>query len=470
MLYIDGRWLAGEAGTSDVLDKYRGGVIAQLHLASRAQVGQATRAVAAAQAAEQLPAAQRSVVLERAADLLDERAKLFTDTIVAEGGFAVSDSAREVGRAAQTLRWCAEEANRTHGDMVPLQSSPQAAQRLAFTVRYPIGVVAAITPFNSPLNTVLHKVGPAIAAGNGVVLKPSTYTPMTAELIVGLLLDAGLPPGYISLIHGPGDGAAQWLLEDPVPGFYAFTGSTAVGEHIHRTVGLRKSQLEMGSLSSVIICADADIDDCFNRCLDAAFRKAGQICTSIQRLYVHSSIAGEFAERLETALASRVAGDPTDPNTFVGPLISRDNAERVESWINRAADQGAKVVTGGHRAGNVVEPTVLTNVDASMEVMCREVFGPVVSIRPFDSLDAAIDEANDTQFGLAAGIFTADLNNAFSAAQRLRMGSVHINETSNGRLDNMPYTGVKASGMGKEGPRYAIDEMTEERLITVRWQ
>jgi succinate-semialdehyde dehydrogenase/glutarate-semialdehyde dehydrogenase len=468
-LFLAESWTDGAAEPVTLHDRYTDEPLALVHNASREQVGTATRAVAASQADGALAASDRAGILHEAARLLAADVDAVAATIVAEGGFTVSDSRREVLRAVQTLHLCAEEANRSTGEMVPLQSSPAAIRRLAFTVRYPLGVVAAITPFNSPLNTVLHKVGPAIAAGNGVVLKPSAYTPLTAERLVRLLLDAGLPAGYIALLHGSGAEVGQWLLEDPVPNFYAFTGSTAVGEQIHRTIGLRKCQLEMGSLSSVIVCDDADLDDAAPKCLDAAFRKSGQICTSIQRLYLHRSIAAAFTEKFVGLLEGRVAGDPRDHNTFIGPLISRDAAQRVERWIEDAVAKGATVLAGGTRTDSLVQPTVLADVDPTTQVMCQEVFGPVVSLRVFDDLSDALAEANGTAFGLAAGIFTSDLNKAMTATRVLRMGSVHVNETSNGRLDLMPYTGAKASGMGKEGPRYAIEEMTEERLVTLRW-
>jgi succinate-semialdehyde dehydrogenase/glutarate-semialdehyde dehydrogenase len=465
-LYIDGEWVDGERRTP-VLDKFTEQPAAELHHASAAQVAAATRAVAAAQREHTLTPYERYTVLSRASELLAERADAFVRTLVEEGGFTLSDSAREVERGGQTLLLSAEEAKRIHGEVVPLNGAPGGNGRLAFTVRRPVGVVCASTPFYAPVNTGLHKVAPAIAAGNGVVLKPSTYTPVTSELIVRLLLDAGLPAGLIALVHGGGDGAASHLLADPVPSFYAFTGSTEVGRVIRGAIGLRRAQLEMGSLSSTIVCEDAELEACVTRCVSAGFRKAGQICTSIQRLYVHEAVLDDVVDALAAALDGREAGDPRDPGSFIGPVISRASAERIETWIRRAQDGGATIVRGGTRHGTVVAPTVLTDVPPDAEIMTREVFGPVVAIRPFESLDAVIDEANATPFGLAAGIFTRDIGAALTAAERLEMGSVHINETSNSRVDLMPYSGAKASGVGREGPRYAIEEMTEERLITI---
>lgn len=465
-LFLDGDWVDGES-TATVPDKYTGDPVATVHRASRDQVATATRAVAAAQRADRLTPYERFEVLARASRLVTERRAELVSVVVADSGFTVTDAGREVDRTAQTLLLCAEEAKRVHGEMVPLDGAPGVRGRLAFTTRHPLGVVCAITPFNSPLNTVAHKVGPAVAAGNGIVLKPATYTPMTADALVHVLLDAGLPPGLVSLLHGGGGSVGQWLLEDEVPAFYAFTGSTEVGRRIRATVGLRRSQLELGSLSSTIVCDDADLADAVGKVVPAAYRKAGQVCTSVQRLYVDRRVLADTVDALVAELKGRAAGDPRLPDTFVGPVISAGEADRVHGWVGDAVDAGARVVSGGGRDGAVVEPTVLVDVDPAMSVMCAEIFGPVLVVRPFDTLDEAVGEVNDTPYGLAAGIFTRDLDRALTAAAELRMGSVHVNETSSSRVDLMPYTGVKDSGMGREGPRYAIEEMTEERLVTI---
>jgi succinate-semialdehyde dehydrogenase/glutarate-semialdehyde dehydrogenase len=465
-LFLGGSWVDG-VSTSELRDKYDDRHLADVHEAGREQVDAALDGVARAQQRRVLAPYERYRVLSGAARLVAARRDAFADAVVADAGFTITDAEREVDRAVQTLELSAEEAKRIHGEVVPLDGAPGASGRHAFTIRRPLGVVCAITPFNSPLNTVAHKVGPALAAGNGVVLKPASYTPLSAGLLVGVLLEAGLPEDLIALVHGSGGTVGQWLLESPVPSFYAFTGSTEVGEHLHRTVGLRRTQLELGSLSSTIVCDDADLARAVPLCVNAAFRKAGQVCTSVQRLYVHQGVLAEFLDALTAEVSGRVAGDPRQRDTFVGPVISAREADRIASWISAAAEGGASVVTGGTRRGGVIEPAVLTDVEADMDLMCREVFGPVVSVRPFAELDRAITEINDTPFGLAAGIFTADLGRALTAAETLRMGSVHINETSSSRVDLMPYGGVKKSGMGVEGPRYAIEEMTEQRLITL---
>ena len=464
--FVDGKWVDGE--TANVLrDKFSDAEIATVHEASREQVGRATRAVQAAQESTDFVPYRRFEVLARAAELVAERAQEFTAAIMADTGFIRADAAKEVERCQQTLLLSGEEARRLVGSMVPVDAAPGGSRRLAFTLRKPLGVVCAITPFNSPLNTVAHKVAPALAAGNGVVLKPSAYTPLTARLLVQVLLDAGLPEGLIALVNGGGSTVGQWLLEDEVPQFYAFTGSTAVGDHIRRTIGIRRGQLELGSLSSTIVCDDADLERAVPLCLNAAFRKAGQVCTSVQRLYVHESVVDDFQTAALAYLADRPGGDPAAPGTFVGPVISHGDADRIESWVQRAEKEGAAVVTGGTRDRQVLQPTVLRDVSLDMEVMSREIFGPVVSLRPFEDFDAAVREVNETPFGLAAGIFTARIDRALTAARELRMGSIHINEPSSARLDLMPFGGVKASGSGKEGPRYAIEEMTDECLVTI---
>ncbi len=465
-LFIDGQWVDGHENLI-LRDKFDGSEVALVHTASREQVSRATKSLLNEQMSNKFKPYDRYLVLSKLATLMEKKTEEIARTIVADSGLTITDARNETKRAIQTMILCAEESKRITGEVIPVSGAPGYTGRIAFTVRHPLGVICAITPFNAPLNTVCHKVGPAIAAGNAVVVKPAALTPMTSELLVHLLLEAGLPPKLISLLNGSGATVGQWLLEDPIPSFYAFTGSTEVGEHITRTVGIRKTQLELGSLSSTIVCEDGDIARAAALCVNASFRKAGQVCTSIQRLYVHVGVAEQFLHEVSKHLSEKQVGDPSDDETFVGPLISPKETERVESWVNEALEKGAKLAYGGKRIGNVFGPTVLTEVDQSMIVMQKEIFGPVVTIRPFIELDQAIAEANDTPYGLAAGIFTANIKSALEAAESLRFGSIHINETSSSRLDLYPYGGVKMSGHGKEGPKYAISEMTEERLITI---
>jgi succinate-semialdehyde dehydrogenase/glutarate-semialdehyde dehydrogenase len=390
----------------------------------------------------------------------------FVRAMQMEAGFTASDAAGEVRRCKETLRLSAEEARRLAGEVIPLAGAPQQSGRIGFTMRVPLGVVLAITPFNSPLNTVAHKIAPAFAAGNAVILKPASATPLTACILAEVLLAAGLPKGFLSLLPG-GAQVAEWLIADERVRFFAFTGSTEVGRKIQQSAGLRRTQMELGSIACTILCDDAKLDSALPKVVNAGYRKAGQVCTSIQLLLVQEKILSEVQTRLAKLVAELPYGDPYDPKTVVGPLISEKEAIRVEQWIAEALAKGAKCLAGGGpRQGAVVPPVLLANIDDSMKLGCQEVFGPVVCILPFDTLDQAIARVNATPYGLAAGIFTNRLDDAFAAARKLEVGGVHVNETSSSRVDLMPYGGSKESGFGREGPRYAVHEMTEERIVT----
>lgn len=466
-MFIDGEWTT-QGHTEPLINPATGAAFAEVVTASPEQVDRAVDAVVAAFEADgPIHPYERYEILARASTLIDERRTALIDSIVEESGFTVSDATGEVNRAIQTLLLSGEEAKRLAGEMVPFEGAPGSSGRIGFTVRVPIGPVCAITPFNSPLNTVAHKLGPALAAGNPVVLKPALATPRTAVLLTQVLLDAGLPPRLIALLQGGGRTVGQQLLEHEAFRFYTFTGSTEVGRIITRTVGLRRSQLELGSISSTIVCQDARLDLAVQRCVPASFRKAGQVCTSVQRLFVHEDVRDAFTEAFLADLSDRQVGDPTHADTFVGPMIEDAEAARVEEWVTAAVAGGARTLTGGTREGALFQPTVLVGVDDRMPVVCREVFGPIVSIIGYRDLDEAISRSNDTPYGLAAGIFTEDIHRGLHAAQRLHFGSVHINQTSSSRVDLMPYGGVKDSGSGQEGPRYALRELTEERLITM---
>jgi len=464
-LLLDGQWTEGAGPRVSVRDKFRLQPVATLSTADAAQV---KRAIDAAQAAFRrgAPVAyERGAVLERAAVLVEARLDQFVRTMQQEAGFTQSDATGEVRRCIQTLKLSAEEARRLAGDVIPLAGAPGAAGRLGFTLRVPLGVVAAITPFNSPLNTVTHKVAPAFAAGNAVILKPSSFTPLTACLLAEVLLEAGMPRGFLSVLHGSAE-VVKHLQDDERVRFFAFTGSTEVGRKIQQAAGLRRTQMELGSIACTILCDDAKLDVALTKVVNAGYRKAGQVCTSVQLLLVHESLQQDVETRLAQLVRELPYGDPQDPGTFVGPVISEDNAIRIDSWIQEAVASGARLLAGGPRQGAVVPPTLLTNISDSMKVGCNEIFGPVVCIVPFKTLAQAIDRVNATPFGLATGIFTNRLGDALAAAQQLEVGGVHINETSSSRVDLMPYGGSKDSGFGREGPHYAVQEMTEERIVT----
>lgn len=465
-LLIEGRWMAGEGERLTVLDKYHRKPFAAVTGASPRQ---ATRAVEAAQAAFRAgaPSAyERGAVLEKAAALVVERRDELIATMQAEAGFTAADAGGEVRRCTQTLKLSAEEARRLAGEMIPIEGAPQQEGRLAFSLRVPLGVVVAITPFNSPLNTVAHKIAPAFAAGNAVILKPSSNTPVTACKLAELLIEAGMPPGFLSVLHGRG-AAMKTLLDDPRVRFFAFTGSTEAGRLIQQAAGLRRTQMELGSIAFTILCDDADLERALPKIVNAGYRKAGQVCTSIQILLVQQGIAAEVETRLADLVRALKFGDPRDAATVVGPLISEKEAARVETWVADAVARGARRLAGGLREGAVLPPTLLADIDTSMQVGCCEIFGPVVCLMPFATLDEAIGRVNATPYGLATGLFTDRLKDAMAAARRLEVGGVHINETSSSRVDLMPYGGSKDSGFGREGPRYAIHEMTEERVVTI---
>jgi acyl-CoA reductase-like NAD-dependent aldehyde dehydrogenase len=466
-LFIGGNWSDGAGRPLEVLDKYTGAVIGTVESAGCDQVNAAV--AAARRSFEQTPLdpQQRYQILQKTAALIEQHRVELASLITAEGGLPVTDAANEVGRAVQTFLVSAEEGKRLSGEIVPIEGAPGQAHRMAFTIRVPRGVVCGITAFNSPLNMVCHKIAPALASGNTVVIKPSEVAPLTGTRLVELLLEAGLPPGHVNLVHGPGEELGPWLIEHPDISFYAFTGSTRVGTWLHERAGLRPVALELGSISATIVCEDGDLDRAAARSVASAFRRAGQMCTSTQRLFVHEEVFADFTARLIRATEALTVGDPRDEATDVGPMISAREAMRAESWVREAVDGGATLLHGGRRDGAVLHPAILTGVDPSMRVMREEIFAPVLSLVPFASLDEAIAQVNATPFGLAAGIFTKDVTRALTAARRLHVGLVHVNEASSSRVDLLPFAGVKQSGSGREGPRYAMREMTEERLITV---
>ena len=465
-LFIDGGWR--ETGRwQEVRNKFTGEVIAQVSMASQEDVAQAVRAARRAADRGPLPPYQRYEILKRAGELLAERAEEFARTIAAEGGKPLKEARVEVARAIQTLILSGEEAKRIHGEGVPVEAAPGSENRMAFTIRVPVGVVCAISPFNFPLNLAAHKIGPALAAGNAVVHKPAGATPVTAAKLCQLLIDAGLPPGYLNLVFGPGSQVGEWLLENPEIDMYTFTGSAAVGERIKAKSGLRRVTLELGNNSAVIVHRDADLAAAAHLSAARAFANAGQVCIAVQRIYVHQDVVDAFTEALVAATRALKVGDPLDPETDVGPMISEAEAARAEAWVQEAVAGGARILTGGTREGVLFQPTVLVDVQPHMKVVCNEIFAPVVTVIPYETLNEAIEAVNDSPYGLQAGIFTESLEVAMEAARRIRVGGVMVNDTSVYRADLMPYGGVKGSGIGREGPKYAIEEMTDLKLVVL---
>ena len=414
-----------------------------------------------------IPGYDRYHILMRAAKLMEERLEDLARTLTLEEGKVISEARLEVSRAAETIIGSAEEAKRLGSEVVPLDGAPGAGNRLGFTLRVPCGVVLAITPFNFPLNLVCHKVGPAIAGGNSVILKPATDTPLVALKFTQLLLDAGLPPQAIQCLTGSGAEIGDILCSDPRVRKITFTGSRDVGEHICRIAGIKKVTMELGSNAPVIILADADLDKAANAIAVTGYANAGQVCISSQRILTHRSVYGDLIDALKPKVDNLTTGDPLDEATKVGPMVRESDAARVAEWIQEAAGQGARLLGGGEREGALLTPSILADVTPEMKVSCDEVFGPTVGLTPVGSVDEAIELANQSNYGLSAAIFTENLDNAMRFAREVDSGNLHINWGSQWRADLMPYGGLKDSGFGKEGPKYAVQEMTETKMVVM---
>ncbi|MDQ4070600.1 MAG: aldehyde dehydrogenase family protein [Actinomycetota bacterium] len=452
-----------------VRSPYDGAEVGRVTRHTADDVDRAVRAAARALRDEPFPPWRRAEVLDAAARLLAERVESFAELIAREAAKPIKTARIEAKRAVTTFTFAAVEARRLAGDMVPIDAAEIGEGRLAFTLRVPVGVVAAISPFNFPLNLVAHKLAPAIAAGCPVVLKPASQTPLSAVTLAGMLLgECGLPSGYLQLVLGSGGEVGNALVEHPDVAYVSFTGSSEVGWGIAAKAGRKKVALELGNNSPVIIEADGDWDKAARTISMAGFAHAGQSCVSVQRIYVAAEIEEAFTATLAKLVDGLVVGDPLDEATDVSALISEADRDRVKSWIDEAVAGGAAVVAGGDVENGVLRPTVLTRVTPDMRVCRDEVFGPVVAIQAYESLDDALRLADDTRYGLQAGIFTSSLPNAVRAARQLHFGTVLVNEVPSWRADQMPYGGVRESGNTKEGPASAVREMTEERLVVIQ--
>lgn len=467
-LLIDGQWIEGGSDL-EVKNKYNGDVIGIIPTSRREDLD---AAIAAAERAEDMmadmPAYKRAEILLKTAVLLRERADDLAKTIAAEAGKALKFARAEVERTASTFTIAAEEAKRLHGETIPLDAVPAGEGYFGFWTRRPVGVIAAISPFNFPLNLVAHKVAPALAAGNTVVLKPASTTPLAAVKLCQILQDAGLPAGAINLVVGSGGTVGEWLITDPRVDKITFTGSPEIGRHILAVAGIKKVTLELGNASPVVIAPDADLDFVARRCALGAFYNSGQVCISVQKIYSQKQVYEPFTEKFIKATQAMVVGDPLDERVDVGPMIDSKEVDRIESWVNEAQSSGAKILTGGKRDGTVYYPTVLTDVDADMKVMAEETFAPVASVISSDDFESALRQANDSKFGLQVGVFTNDINRVFKAIKRLNFGGVIINDTPNFRADHMPYGGNRQSGLGREGVKFAMEDMTNIQLVAIR--
>jgi len=467
-LLIGGEWVEGRGDTYELRNHFDGSLLARVPLATPAEAEAALASTAAAfPAVSAMPAHRRAALLYATADLISRDREALGRSIALEGGKALKFALGEVDRASQTFRFAGEEAKRIHGETVPMDAAIGAERRLGFWLRTPRGPVAAISPFNFPLNLVAHKVAPALAAGNSVLLKPASSTPLTALHLGRLLMEAGWPAGAINIITGSGATVGDALTTDARIALVSFTGSAVVGRGILARAGLKRVILELGSNSAVVVAEDADLRKVFPNIVPASFANSGQICLSVQRVYVHRSRWDEVVEQFVAHTKALRVGDPLDPTTDVGPMISEAEAERAESWIAEATAAGATLLVGGGRRGAVLMPAVLSDVTSDMKVMALEVFAPVVSLVPFDAIDEAFAMANDTVYGLQAGIFTESLDTAFQAVRSMDVGGVMVNDTSNFRVDHMPYGGMKGSGLGREGVRFAVEEMTEIKMVVL---
>lgn len=467
-LLIDGQWLEGGPAL-EVKNKYNGQVIATVSTARHEDLD---AAIAAAERAEEsmaeMPAYRRAEILLRTAALIRERSDDLAKTIAAEAGKALKFSRAEVERAISTFTIASEEAKRLHGETIPLDAVPAGEGYFGFWTRRPVGVIAAISPFNFPLNLVAHKVAPAIASGNTLVLKPASTTPLSALKLCEILLEAGLPRGAINFIVGPGRTVGEWLVTDPRVDKITFTGSPEVGRHILSVAGIKKVTLELGNTSPVVVAPDADLDFVAKRCAVGAYYNSGQVCISVQRIYSEKQVYEPFSEKFVKATQAMVVGDPLDERVDVGPMIDLTEVDRIESWVNEAKTAGAKVLTGGKREGAVYYPTVLSQVDDQMKVVAEEAFAPVASVISSDDFESALEQANDTKYGLQVGVFTKDVDRVFKAVRKLNFGGVIINDTPSFRADHMPYGGNRQSGLGREGVRFAMEDMTNIQMVAIR--
>lgn len=464
--------VAGEKVTGpdliDVMAPFSGQVIGQVPTVSGASVVDAITAASTAME-EGLPSYRRGEILDHAARLLSERREELARLLCLEVAKPLTAARVEINRAIQTIKFSAVEARTLTGETIVMDAHPAGVGHTGWTIRVPVGVIGAITPFNFPFNLAAHKIGPAVAAGCGVVVKPPRAAPLTAIALAQAFYDAGLPPAWLSVVVGSAGELGDVLVEDPRVAMITFTGSSEVGWQLAARAPRKHVALELGNSTPVIICPDAGLERAAATLAASAFGFAGQSCISVQRVIVHESVADEYGDLLIRAARAKQVGDPLDENTDVGPLIDSEATERVLDWVAQAGGSGAQVAAGGtlDPAGQCVRPTVLTGVSVGDRVWADEVFGPVVSVKSYADLDEAFHLANSTQYGLQAGIYTNDLGVTMQAAEKLRFGGVTVNETPTFRVDQMPYGGTKESGNTREGPHYTVRAMTEERMIVV---
>jgi acyl-CoA reductase-like NAD-dependent aldehyde dehydrogenase len=470
-LWIGDRWIDGD-GHVVLHNPHSGEVLAEIGYASQSQAELAIETAAQAfESFRETPAHERAAILLRAAQIIERRQEEAARIIAEEAAKPIRAARSEIERTLQTYTLAAEAAKNLSGEVIPMDAVPRGENHTAYVIRQPLGVVSAITPFNFPFNLVAHKVGPAIAAGNTIVLKPAEKTPLSALFLAEVFQQAGLPQGVLNIIPGDGKELSEVLTTHEQVAFITFTGSPRVGKIIRAQAGLRKVTLELGSNSPLLIdrgFSPNDLDRITAEATVGAFSYNGQVCISIQRIYVHASVYEEFVQRLARDAANLVVGDPLNEATDISALINADAAKRLKTWLDHAVASGACIRCGGSFAGNIMHPTVLTEVPDHVELNCEEAFGPIVAVTPFDHWDEAIGMANNSKFGLNAGVFTKDIQRAFKAVKQIRAGGVLVNQIPTFRVDQMPYGGVKDSGVGREGVRYAMEDMMELKLASFR--
>ena len=464
-MLLNGEWVDREAKI-EVRNPQDGSLVDTVPLASADDMQAAIAASEAAfREARQMPVHRRMTILEKAARTMEAEHEEFARIIASEGIKTIREARKEVTRCIQTIRISAEEARRLNGETIAFDQMPGSENRRGFYQREPIGIIGAITPFNDPLNLVAHKVGPALAAGNAIIVKPDSKTPLSALMLGRAIHDAGIPAGMLQVITGHGREVGDILVTDPRVRMISFTGGLETGLAIMERVGLKKVGMELGSNCPVIVMDDADLQEAVTANVSGAFWAAGQNCLHVQRLLIHDEIYDDFKERFVAATEEYQVGDKLDEKTDMGPLINERAAQRVEKLVEDAVRDGATLLTGGERSGAFYAPTVLENVPDGTALAREEIYGPVTIFYRFRDLDEAIQRANDVEYGLQAGIFTGNLDTAFQAAARLECGGVMVNDSTDYRIDAMPFGGVKGSGLGREGIRYALQEMTEPKVV-----
>ncbi len=467
-LWINGNEVETKEYAS-LFSPYNQELIAEVSVAAESDIVRAIDAAAkAAGTLRNMPAYERADILDRVVELLKEHKDECARIIALEAAKPLKAARGEVERTIMTYKFAAQEARRLVGETIPMDAAPGGENRVAYTVKEPLGVVAAITPFNFPMNLVAHKVGPAIASGNTVVLKPASQTPLSSYKIAQFFHKAGLPNGALNVVTGSGRVIGDVLLADERVEMITFTGSPEVGKYIRENAGLKRVTLELGSNSAVIVDEHSKIEEIVPRIVSGAFVFQGQVCISVQRIYVHENLYDPFVEQFLSEAKKLVIGNPLDESTDISAMISPTEKERVLGWIRSAESQGAEIVLGGKEENGALQPTVLLNVPPNEKISCEEAFAPVVHINRVSSFEEAIELVNESKYGLQAGVFTQDVQRAFKAAKELHVGGVMINDIPTFRVDHMPYGGVKLSGMGREGIKYAMDEMTELKLISFK--